>query len=71
MKNLEKAKNKIIKMYKVSKTKIDLDEEKLRLLIDKSRMEKIKNELKKDRLFPAKIEEYPTYDAFEVEVEYV
>jgi pyruvate formate-lyase activating enzyme-like uncharacterized protein len=86
LKKLAVIKNGICKDFRISKKKINLDENKLRLLTSPENAEKIKDAInesllknalkdkkllgKKD-LFLAIVEEYPTYDGFEVEVEYL
>ncbi len=66
-KNIEKF-NPLLKKYK---DKFELDKIKNRLLTSVSIIKSLKKEIKKLNLIPAIVEEYPTYDAMEVEVEYL
>jgi len=66
LKDLNKLKE-IMKKYK----DFELDENKHRLLTSLKIIEKLKNKLKKEGLFPARVEEYPTYDLLEVDIEFL
>jgi len=83
---LTKIKKGICKNFKIGSKMMNMDENKLRLLTSPENAEKIrdaidenllKNALKDRKLlgmkdvFLAIVEEYPTYDGFEVEVEYL
>lgn len=48
-----------------------IDSKKMRFLCKAGEMKKMKNKIKKLGLVPAVVEEYPTYDGFEVEVDFV
>ncbi|MDD5132967.1 MAG: radical SAM protein [Candidatus Nanoarchaeia archaeon] len=66
IKDLEKLKE-IQKRYK----DLELDENKHRLLTSVKNIQKLKNKLLKENLCPAIVEEYPTYDFLEVEVDFL
>jgi len=75
-KNLQNIdKEKIIKELKAYQDKLkfhtDLDEIKCRLILSKKIMLKNLKEIKKLNLIPAIVEEYPTHDATEIEVEFL
>ncbi len=71
---LEKVDKKEI-MKKLNEVKIDLphdiDEKKLRITCSANELKKKAEEIKKLNLVPAIVEEYPTEDAIEVEVEFL
>ena len=60
LKDLNKLKE-VMKKYK----NFELDENKYRLLTSVKSIEKLKNRLKREGLFPARVEEYPTFDLLE------
>ncbi len=64
---LETIRNKIVKNEKINVKKLFVDKEKLRLLTSKSIVKKIKTKL----LPRAIVTEYPTFDALEIEVEFI
>jgi len=75
-KKLAKIKNKREILSRLKKIKkelnikdIEIDENKLRLVTSEAIIKEIKDKLKAKGLVPAIVEEYPTHDATEVEVE--
>jgi pyruvate formate-lyase activating enzyme-like uncharacterized protein len=66
MHELEKTKKMLEKKYK---TQVYVDDIKPRIIVAPEFLEKKAKELKKMGLVPAFVEEYPTADAIEVEVE--
>ena len=46
-------------------------DEMYHFIIDQQNIEKLKNKLKKEGLFPARVEEYPTFDLLEVDIEFL
>ncbi|MCX6711802.1 MAG: radical SAM protein [Candidatus Woesearchaeota archaeon] len=75
---LDETKNReeIIEKLKDIKEKLNfkdikIDEQKLRLLTSLRNLKLLKNKLKEMDLVAAKVEEFPTYDQFEVEIEFL
>lgn len=66
---LNKIKSRLVKKYKISK--IVLDKQKPRLLTSVSLVKKLKKQIKEMGLVPAIVEEYPTYDQTEIEIEFL
>ncbi|MBN2112018.1 radical SAM protein [Candidatus Woesearchaeota archaeon] len=64
---LEKVKKEMIKKYKIGKNMIKVDSQKLRILTS----EAIARKIKEKNLSPAIVEEYPTWDATEIEVNFL
>ena len=64
---LKTIRNKIIKEQKIPKDMIKVDENKLRLITSKTIIRRIKNK----ELVKAEVKEYPTFDALEIEVEFI
>lgn len=67
VKRLEKKKKDISK--KIKETKID--KRKMRIITDQKKLRKNKDYLKEKGLIPAIVEEYPTYDSIEVEINFL
>ena len=70
-KNLNLLKNYLIKKYKIPNSLIETDKRKKRLLTTTEVVEKLKKELKEKGLKPAIVTEYPTWDQFPVEIDYL
>ncbi len=68
---LENTKKKVIRKLKISKSMIDIDSNKLRLTTSKIIIKKNASKIKSFDLAPAIVEEYPTYDALEVDVNFL
>ena len=64
---MEKARKELVKKYKITKNKIKIDELKLRLLTS----EKIVKKIDEKGLKTAVVTEYPTWDATEIEVDFL
>ena len=70
IKNKKKYLKKLKKMQKQLKFKTAIDEKKLRLLSHQRSINHYKNQIKKLKLIPAIVEEYPTWDALEVNIDF-
>ncbi|MBN2458540.1 radical SAM protein [Candidatus Woesearchaeota archaeon] len=73
-KTREKALAELDAMAEKLKARISgivVDEDKLRLLTSKKTAEAMKNRIKDAGGVPAIVEEYPTYDGFEVEIDFI
>lgn len=70
-KNPAKTKDYLTKEYKVPKKLIEIDKRKNRLLTTTEVVEKLKKDLKEKGLKPAIVTEYPTWDMFPVEIDYL
>ncbi|MBW3023139.1 hypothetical protein KY308_03475, partial [Candidatus Woesearchaeota archaeon] len=70
-KNLVSVKNKLIKQHDIPKKLFEIDEKKKRLLTTAEVADRLKEELKQLNLKPAIVTEYPTWDQFPVEIEYL
>lgn len=68
---LRDLRNQIIKKLKLNKNLAEIDENKLRILTQKSLVKKIKEEFNNKNLRFAIVREYPTYDAMQTELEFV
>ena len=71
IKKLELTRKDIIKKFTIPPAYIDIDNQKLRLITNTGIAEKLAKYLKKEKLIPAIIEQYPTYDQMEVDVEFL
>ena len=60
----------LIKRFKLPENDIVIDPVKYRLLVPKRFLEKNFTSLKKQKLCPAVVEEYPTRDSLEIQVEF-
>lgn len=69
IKKLNSIKNKLMNVYNIDNKNIFIDVLKYRIVINPDDLKRIKSNIKKEGLIPAIIEEYPTHDAFEVEIE--
>ena len=71
IRKLKELKTKVCEALKVNRQDIDLDPVKYRLLTSRGIVSRRAEEIKKLNLIPAIVEEYPTYDLFEVEIEFL
>jgi len=71
VKELEGVKRKIEERFDVGKGLMDVDKEKLRILIDVKVLKRIKSFLGRNNLIGAIVEEYPTHDQTEIEIEFL
>lgn len=69
--NLEKTKKGLIKKYYIPSSLIGVDLLKLRLITNIGIVKELAKDLKSQGFFPAIVEQYPTYDQMEVEVEFL
>src|SRR3989344_1526747 len=67
LERLNILKEELLKKFKITNTKIDV--QKLRILLSQKDVKKYAKEIKKMNLIPALVEEYPTYDGLEIEIE--
>ncbi|MGV8151145.1 MAG: radical SAM protein [Candidatus Woesearchaeota archaeon] len=70
-KKLETIKEKLIKKYSIPNSLIEVDSLKLRLITNIGIVRELAKILKSQSLIPAIVEQYPTYDQMEVEVEFL
>lgn len=68
---LKKIRENLIKNYNIPKNLIEIDTKKLRILTNTTVVERLKEKIKKQGFKPAIVEEYPTWDGFEVEIEFL
>jgi len=68
---LSKLKSYLIKKYKIPEKLFDVDKRKKRLLTAIKVVEELKTEIKEKGFKPAVVIEYPTWDQFPVEAEYL
>lgn len=66
---LENAVKRLQKEYKIPARLLSIDERKLRILTTVKVVSELKKDLKKAKLYPAVVEELPTYDQFEIQAE--
>ncbi len=71
IKRLTTIKNNLIKRYSIPDELVKVDDLKLRLITNIGIVKEIAKDLKSEGLFPATVEQYPTYDQMEVEVEFL
>lgn len=69
--NRKEILNKLIKIKKLISFECDIDKTKLRLICSPILIEKYKDKIKKLNLVPAIVEEYPTQDAIEIEIDFI
>jgi uncharacterized protein len=69
LKTLQKKRSLLIRKYTIPNTELVIDSYKLRLITSSRLINALKGKLKKDSLFPAIVEEYPTRDGFEIEID--
>ena len=68
---LKKAKQRLQRNFDIPPDLIEIDYEKLRILTAPWIVRDLKNKIKKLKLRPAVVEEYPTKDQMEVDIEFV
>ncbi|MFA5887686.1 MAG: radical SAM protein [Candidatus Nanoarchaeia archaeon] len=66
---LNSVMNEMIVKYKIPAELIAVDKVKMRLLTSRGTVQKLKKDLKAKGLYPAVVEDLPTYDEFEIESE--
>lgn len=71
VKKLELIRKDIVKKYSIPKQLIEVDDLKLRIITNIGIVKQLAQELKLQRLIPSIVEQYPTYDQMEVEVEFL
>jgi len=71
IKKLKAIRNELATKLRSPKRNIDIDELKYRFLCSPNLIRKNITQIKKMGLIPAIVEEYPTYDAFEIEIEFL
>jgi len=71
LKHKSKYLKKLKKFQKHLKFKTQIDQQKLRLLTSQTNINRYKNQIKKLKLVPTIIEEYPTYDSLEVDIQFI
>ncbi|MBW3004407.1 radical SAM protein [Candidatus Woesearchaeota archaeon] len=71
IKKLKIAKTKLQKQLGIPANVLQIDELKPRILTSIAIVDELKQEIKKLKLVPAIIEEYPTWDALEVDVQFL
>lgn len=71
IRRLESIKKGLMRDCKIPKAMIYVDKNKLRLLTSPKIIKKNKSSIKGKNLVPAIVEEYPTYDALELSVEFM
>ncbi len=71
IKQLQNTRDKLISQFKLNQESIFIDDVKLRLICDPKILREISSNIKKLKLLPAIVEEYPTRDAIEIDVEFI
>lgn len=71
IKKLKKIKNNICQKLKITKKDLYIDETKYRFLLSTKIVKKKKDLIKSLGYFPAIVEEYPTSDMFEIEIDFL
>jgi len=71
IKKLFKVKRELQSKWNININDADIDTDKLRIILNKDFVKKIRGDLKRNKLVPAIVEEYPTHDALEVEIEFL
>ena len=69
LEKLDFLKEELLKKFHLTRTKIDV--QKLRILHSQKDVKKYAKEIKKMNLIPALVEEYPTHDGLEIEIEQI
>ena len=69
LERLNILKEELLKKFKITNTKIDV--QKLRILLSQKDVKRYAKEIKKLNLIPALVEEYPTHDGLEIEIEQI
>jgi pyruvate formate-lyase activating enzyme-like uncharacterized protein len=68
---LNTLQGELLKKYSLKKDAIVVDDYKLRLLTSHKKVKKLAERLKAEGLIPAIVEEYPTKDALEMDIEFL
>lgn len=68
---LDNIRKDIIKKYSVPEKYLELDRRKLRIITNSGIVQNLSGDLKSAGLIPAVVEQYPTYDQMEVDVEFL
>jgi pyruvate formate-lyase activating enzyme-like uncharacterized protein len=70
-KKLEKIKEELTEEFRIPNNLIGIDDNKLRILIDVKILMHLKQKIKDKKLIPAIVEEYPTHDQLELNVDFI
>lgn len=68
---LDSSRREIMNKFNIDQESIFVDDIKLRIIMDQKILKKIFLEVKDMHLIPAVVEEYPTHDAIEIDVEFL
>ena len=68
---LENTRKKIVKEFSIPEKMLMVDEQKLRIITNIGVVKKLNKHLKSMHLIPAIVEQYPTWDQMEVDVEFL
>ena len=68
---LKEIKDKLMEEFHIPNNLINIDENKLRILIDLKILHHLKDRIKSKGLIPAVVEEYPTHDQLELSVDFL
>ena len=71
IKKLFKVKRELQSKWNININDADVDPNKLRITLSQTMIKKIKTDLKRSKLVPTIVEEYPTHDGMEVEIEFL
>jgi len=71
IKQLEELKDNLIVEFKIKKSLMKVDPVKLRILTSRKIVKQFSERIKKLSLIPAIVEELPSYDQFETEIEFI
>jgi pyruvate formate-lyase activating enzyme-like uncharacterized protein len=71
IKRLFRLKRELQAEFRIPFNRLDVDNKKLRILMDQKILKKLSRKIKAKNLVPAIVEEYPTYDAMEVEIDFL
>lgn len=71
IKKLFKVKRELQSKWNININDADVDPDKIRIILAKDMIKKIKSDLKRNKLVPTIVEEYPTHDGLEVEIEFL
>ncbi len=71
MKKLNNMKKNLMTEFKIPAELIEIDDKKLRLITNIGVVEHLAKEIKKMKLIPAVVEQYPTYDQMEVNIDFL
>ena len=71
IKKLFKVKRELQSKWNININDADVDPNKIRITLAQDMIKKIKTDLKRNKLVPTIVEEYPTHDGLEVEIEFL